>query len=474
MRRLVLAGATSGSGKTTLAVGLMAAFRGRGLRVQGFKAGPDYIDPGYHQAACGRPSRNLDTWMLDPAINLGLFARAAAGSDLSVVEGVMGLFDGVGPPDADGSTAGLARLLGAPVVLIINARGMAQSAAAVVHGYRTYSSGLNLAGVIFNQVGSPGHYELLREAVEALGGLRCYGYLPRDRGFSLPERHLGLVPHLERDGLAEFLRLLEAAVSQTIDLDGLWKLAGSAPAIPAGNAGLPAGFWGSDSFGSTARIGVARDEAFSFYYQDNLDLLEDGGAELVEFSPLRDERLPQGLDGLIFGGGFPEVFRRELAANRTMREDIRRAAALGAAVYAECGGLMYLSQGIADESQEFCPMAGVIPGRAVMGNKRAALGYTFAVTEACSPLGDSGTEARGHEFHWSTLEEDIGAERSSSRETGEVWRPAYRAVSPRRPEPRLEGLTDGRILAGYTHLHFGSNPRLARNFVEACRRKGKH
>lgn len=463
MSRLILAGTGSGSGKTTVATGLMAAFEARGVRVQGFKTGPDYIDPGYHRAACGRPSRNLDTWMLSEEANLAIFTRAAARADLALIEGVMGLYDGAGSPglSGDGSTASLSKMLNAPVVLIIDASGLAQSAAAAVLGYRSFDPRVNLAGVIFNRVGSPRHYEILREAVEALGDIRCYGYLLRDTQFALPERHLGLVPHLEREGLPEFLGRLSRAVAGTVDLDGLLALASSArelAAAPGGLDGAPAG----PKYRSSVRIGVARDEAFSFYYEDNLDLLRANGAELIEFSPLRDERLPAGLHGVILGGGFPEVFRRELASNLGLLEEIRRAAANRLPFYAECGGLMYLSRGIAPTGEagaaDFAPLAGLIPGRAVMGRRRAALGYTQTVLAAKSPIGDPGLEARGHEFHWSTLEDIFGGE----------WRPAYRAFSPRRPEPRAEGLTNGHILAAYTHLHFWSNPEVAANFVRSC------
>ncbi len=480
MKRLILAGSGSGSGKTTVATGLIAAFEARGVRVQAFKTGPDYIDPGYHQAACGRPSRNLDTWMLSPEANRAIFSRAASRAGLALIEGVMGLYDGAGSGLAgDGSTASLARLLKAPVVMVIDASGLAQSAAAVVLGFRSFDPGVDLAGVIFNRVGSPRHYELLREAVESLGGIRCYGYLPRDPELALPERHLGLVPHLERQGLEQFLERLRTAVSQTIDLDGLYRLGVAAGPLeaPAGENVFRAVAAGQDQ-APRVRVGLARDRAFSFYYQDNLDLLESCGAELVEFSPLGDERLPPDLDGVILGGGFPEVFRSELSANGSMLDDLRRAAARGLAIYAECGGLMYLSQGIAPSPEagegDFSPMVGLIPARAVMGTRRAALGYTRAVLASDSPVGGPGLEARGHEFHWSTLklpaEGGQGAEGGVGPGYGGGWHPAYRAVSPRHLEPRSEGLTNGRVLAAYTHLHFWSNPSLAANFVRACDR----
>jgi len=451
--RLVIAGTHSGVGKTTIATGLMALLARKGYRVQPFKAGPDYIDPGYHSLAAGRVSRNLDTWIMEENTVRLLFHRAAAGADLAVVEGVMGLFDGSRDGER-GSTAHLARILEAPVVLIVDVRGSAASAAAMVLGYREYDHRARVAGVILNRVGSERQYRWAREIIEGRTGARVLGYLAREDSLTMPDRHLGLVPTVEGKGLRELLDRVVARLEQGIDLAGLLEVARSAPSLP----------WPQDQLfppGPPARqvaIGVARDRAFQFYYQDSLELLQAYGAELVPFSALEDEGLPPGLDGLFLGGGFPELYAGVLQANLPLRRDIRRAVRAGMPVYAECGGMMYLSRELVDFEGRCFRMAGVVPGRVVMDRRLAGLGYREAVALTSNPLMEAGQVVRGHEFHWSRLE-GAGSARHRALHLHREGEPPY-----------YGGFVTGSLLASYLHLHFCSHPFLARNFVEACRR----
>lgn len=452
MPRLVIAGTTSGVGKTTVVAGILAALRGRGLRVQPFKCGPDYIDPSYHTLAAGLPSRNLDSWMLTREAMMELFVRASSRVDIAVVEGVMGLFDSRSGLEDSGSTAEIARWLDAPVVLIVDVSKMARSAAAMVLGYRQFDPGLRLAGVILNRVAGPLHLRWATEAVEEGAGVPVLGYLPDDSSIELPERHLGLVPAAESGDLPACIEGIRLQVEQTMDIDGLIRLAGETAGVP----GPPPGSLFPDTaVPERAVIGVARDEAFNFYYEDNLDLLAAWGARLVPVSPVHDTSLPPDIAGMYIGGGFPEVFARELAGNCLFKADIAKAAANGMPIYAECGGLMYISEGIIDGSGERHEMAGLIPCWSVMQRRLVQMGYVVAEAIQDSIIATRGQRLRGHEFHWSTLT-------SSSGE------PAYRKIEP---EEQLEGAVAGprgNVLGSYLHLHFGSEPSLARRFVDSC------
>jgi cobyrinic acid a,c-diamide synthase len=450
VRCLVIAGTHSGVGKTTIALALMAALRRRGLTVQPFKVGPDFIDPGHHTAVCGRVSRNLDTWMLSEATVRATFARAAAGADVAVIEGVMGLFDSRGPDDPRGSTADLARLLGAPVVLVVDAAAVAGSVAAVVKGFRELDPAVHVAGVICNRVAGRRHYDYLEPAVRRHTDVAPLGWLPRRPDWVIPERHLGLTTAGDLTADAVPWERLRQALEETVDVDGLLALAGGSrlhedpviassphPAIPS----------------SRRRVAVARDAAFCFYYPENLELLEAAGGEVVPFSPLADQALPEGTSVLYLGGGYPELHAARLAANESMRASIRHFHRDGGTLYAECGGLMYAGRELVDATGSRFPMLDLLPARTVMQPRLAALGYVTFRTTQPTAVGPSGTTARGHEFHYSRLEPlgELTYAAELDRERGEPARP--------------DGLVAGNLLAGYAHLHFGSNPAIAEALV---------
>ena len=447
---VVIAGVRSGVGKTTIASGIMGALARRGLKVQPFKAGPDYIDPTYHGIACGVPSRNLDTWLLPHPVVAELFHRASGAADIAVVEGVMGVFDGHSSLDEDGSTAELAKLLDAPVILIADAGKVARSVAAEVLGYQQFDPNLRIAGVILNGVGSERHLEFCQPQIEATTGLPVVGWLPRRDDLVQPERHLGLIPTVEGTVMSDWYDALNAQVEATIDIDAIARIAAGA-GRPAG--GLAQVFPDEPQPMRTA-IAVARDRAFSFYYQDSLDLLEAWGAEVVPFSPLDDAELPAGVGGVYLGGGFPELFAEELSANASMLQSVRDAAGRGLPVYAECGGLMYLGRSLSDLDGQQFPMVGVIPVVSSMEGRRLHLGYREVSACGDGPLLRSGEQVRGHEFHWSVLQEPPDAASA-----------AYQVVNQ---EGRPEGFRAGSVWASYIHVHLGSRPGLAKRFVDTC------
>ncbi|MDP2306461.1 MAG: cobyrinate a,c-diamide synthase [Pseudomonadota bacterium] len=437
---VLVAAPSSGSGKTTVVCALAAALRARGLDVRTFKAGPDYLDPTWHRVVTGRTSRNLDGWMTGRDGVLASFARGAPGGkdggDIALIEGVMGLFDGRSPRSLEGSGAELAKWLNVPVVVVVDAGGMARTAAAVVAGLAGYEPGVDVTGVIFNRVGSPGHGSLLAEAMETVPSVRCIGSLGRREDLAVPERHLGLVTGdtAARPGWAEDL----AAWAGALDLDALLAMA-RVPVVPA---------FSPPSAVGRVRIGLAHDAAFHFYYEDNLDLLREAGAELVPFSPLADSALPADLDGLYLGGGYPEEHRDVLSANVSMRHAIR---AFPGMIYAECGGLMYLG-----DTLDGAPMCQVLPVQTRMTGRLRTLGYREVTTTAATPLGPAGTVFRGHEFHYSELA------------APPALTPAFRMTG--RGGEGVEGWAKGNVLGSYVHAHFGSNPALATNLVAACKR----
>ena len=455
-RLLVIAGTASGVGKTSVTLGLLSALRRRGLRVQAFKVGPDFIDPGLHEVASGRASYNLDGWMCGREAVLATVARRAADADVAIVEGVMGCFDGIDGTSDAGSTAQIARWLGAPVVLVVDAGAQSRSAAATVLGFERFDPALNVAAVIVNRVGGDTHARWVSEAIRAACRAVPLGAIPRDDSWwAMPERHLGLLT--AADGVLAGERLVRMAdtVERAVDLDALLALAPTWPPTPPDARSTP-GNPGRSSM-PRATIGIARDHAFQFYYAENLDLLREAGAELVEWSPLADGEPPD-VDGLYFGGGYPELDAQHLADNARCRKAVRRFAVDdGRPVYAECGGLMYLAESLEDADGRVHEMVGVLPARVTMRPPRMSLGYLAVTLTAPTPLGPAGTVARGQEFHFSTL----------SPVPASVPR-AYSVMAPG-GVARAEGYLVGRALLSYVHLHFASNPALARGFVEIGR-----
>lgn len=449
--RLVIAGTASGVGKTTVTLAILAALRERGRRVQPFKGGPDFIDASHHTAAAGRPSRNLDGWILGADLNRQSFMRTAADADLSIIEGMMGLFDGSSPVNDIGSTAELAKQLEAPVLLIVDGSAMARSAAAMVAGYAHFDPALRVAGVLFNRVSSDGHYQLLKAAVEQETDVIPLGYLRPDPTVTIVERHLGLVMPGDEQALGLYQRLARL-LHDTVDLEGLEALAKSCAPFPFTLDPV------AQQVPKTVRIGVARDAAFCFYYPDNLELLEAKGGELVSFSPLHDRVLPDDLGLLYFGGGYPELHGAALAANRPMKQAIRRFAVSGGSIYAECGGMMYLTEGIRDSNGILHEMVGLFPAEATMQSKRMTLGYrAIEVTQPCV-IGPTGLAARGHEFHYSSLIPNGSLTYAATVTDAEGERQGS------------DGLMVNNVLGLYAHLHFSSQPSMATALIaSACR-----
>jgi cobyrinic acid a,c-diamide synthase len=452
MKGIVIAGVASGVGKTTVAAAIMGALAARGYKVQPFKVGPDYIDPSYHSAVCGVPCRNLDSWLLAPEAIRELFHRAMAGKDIAVIEGVMGLYDGATGDDEAGSTAQLAKLLGLPVVLVVDASKSSRSVGAVALGFQGFDANLNLAGVILNGIASDLHLDLALPSLY-LAGVRPLGYLPSRQAFTLPERHLGLIPTAEGRVAAEYYQQLAMQAAATLDLDRMLAVASEAPVAESNSSTL---FPAAPVAPQTA-IAVAMDKAFNFYYPDSLDLLADWGAEIVPFSLLEDTALPSNVGGVYIGGGFPELFAEPLSQNLGMRHAIRAAAERGLPIYAECGGLMYLGESIEDLDGHYYAMAGVLPGHSTMQGARLTLGYRTIKAQQNNCLLAAGETVRGHEFHFSAMPDD----------GMDILPSAYEVID----QPgRREGFVWQNVLASYIHLHMGSKASLAPRFVSTCTR----
>lgn len=482
-KAIVIAGTASATGKTTVTLGLMAALKARGFRVQPFKAGPDYIDPGHHSAVLGRPSYNLDTWMCGADAVKRTFRRASAGADLSIIEGVMGLFDGKftdkigggkftggrrsGEVSPEGSTAHLAKVLAKPVLLVVDAGRAATSAGAVVKGFSDFDPELRVKYVIFNRVGSDRHAAILEDSVRGLKGITFLGCVRRDERLEMPSRHLGLVinEEIERREWRAFVRAATRAVERGVDIDRLLRALrvkpGRAKADKAVKAPTPV------SALKGVRIAVARDKAFSFYYQENLDRLEEAGARLVNFSPLRSNSLPRSIGGIYLGGGYPELHGRELAANSALMAEIREAAESGMPMLAECGGFIYLCRSLKSIEQrgkagEVSAMTGLFPFKIEMTKRRTALGYREVLSTEAFPFLPAGQRVRGHEYRYSRIKGSMtGAERAFASE------PTDKNGSG--GSVNFDGYLYKQTVAGYTHLHFASNPAFAPGFVRACR-----
>lgn len=436
-------------GKTTLSLGLIGALKKRGLKVQPYKVGPDYIDPAHHTMISGYSCRNLDGWMLDQATNIEIFHKHAAGKDFALVEGVMGLFDGSSGDSEEGSTAQMAKWLGLPVILVIDGSKMARSAGAIVHGFEHYDPELNLVGVIFNNVASENHFNHLKNGIRKDSRVKVLGYFPRNAEIKIPERHLGLTMPQEIN--ADWQEKLVSLVETHIDLDTIFSIAArSTRANPPALRATPF------AKGDSVRIGIAKDEAFCFYYPDNLELLEEAGAELIYFSPLRDKKLPEGLRGIYFGGGYPELYTEELEANQNLRNEIKKAADDGMPIYGECGGFMYLTHGIWKDETHFSEMANVFPIVMKMNARLSSLGYFEGELLEDTPFHKKGNLFRGHEFHYSSIIQE-----------GSSLKKVYQIS--KRGTTRQEGYLYRNVLGSYIHLHFAGNRPFVERFVERCR-----
>ena len=507
--RVVIAGASSNVGKTTITAGLIAALRHRGLTVQPFKCGPDYVDPSYHERAAARPCRNLDTWMLSDEQLRESFARACQDADIAIVEGVMGLYDGSDWNDERGSTAQIAKLLDAPVLLVVDISGAARSAAAGVLGFQSFDAALSLRGVVLNFAGSEGHARGCAGAIEAATSLPMFGWLPRETRLQIPERHLGLVPGGEQVGSDALIAHMAAAVAERFDVDGIIAMARAAddarrctPAKQRGAAqvrdsagepppahvvraavacaatvhpessatvghagaafaivgGLAADIRRSGGVRSRPVIAVARDEAFCFYYPENLELLVEAGADVEFFSPLRSERPSEAAAGVYLGGGYPELHGRVLASNTDLWRALRDMHAADKPIFAECGGFMVLTEGLTDSEGHSWPMAGLLPGSTRMTGKLAALGYRHATALKPNLLAEPGESLRGHEFRYSTWVRDANM-------TGEAAAWDVKGTRGRVPDDGV-GYVSGNLLASYLHIHFGQSRELAQRFVQ--------
>ena len=452
--RLVIAGTASNVGKTILTAGLIAAFKARGLTVQSFKVGPDYIDAAYLAHVSGRPCRNLDSWMLGEGALRQVLAQGALGADLALVEGMLGLFDGRSG-STDGSTADVARIIKAPVVLVINVNDMTESAAAVALGFKSFAESPRIAGVLLNNVRSDAHRRRAEDAIWDIAKLPVLGALRAMPQLDIPQRERGLLPVTENKDWDRMIGLLAETIDRDVDLDLLLRIANKAELVPLVPKKI---FQGKPDAGRTVRLAVAYDDAFNFYYPENLELLEEHGAQVVPFSPLEDEQLPQDAAGIYLGGGFPEVFVAPLAKNRSMAESIQRAYRSGIPIYAECGGLMYLGRSLRTDSGTTERMAGVIPVDVEMDGQIHRFGYRQLLTLEDSILSPRGQFYRGHEFHWSRI----------TGHNGDL-KPAYQMQNAEGDVIGYEGFVAPNLLASYVHLHFGQNPVLVDKFVQHCR-----
>jgi cobyrinic acid a,c-diamide synthase len=457
--RIVIGAAASSAGKTTVAAGIIAALRRQGLVVQPFKCGPDYIDPSYHERAAGRPCRNLDAWMLNDSQLVEGFSRACQDADIAVIEGVMGLFDGSDWHDERASTAQIAKLLGAPVVLVVDIAGAARSAAAVVLGCQHFDPDLMLRGVVLNFAGSEGHAKGCAEAIAGITGLPLLGWLPRDAVLQIPERHLGLIPGSEHRDPTLLIAGIADAVAERFDLGAITAIARTAGALS--ETPKLAAAARRESSSRRPLVAVARDDAFCFYYPENLELLTEAGADIEFFSPLQGEQPAANAAGVYLGGGYPELHAEKLAANVGLWQALAAMRLRNAPIYAECGGFMVLTQGLIDREGRRWPMAGLIPGVTRMTDKLAALGYRHATALTRNLLADSGEVLRGHEFRYSTwvCDEPVAG-------TDAAWQvQGTRAQAP----ADSGGFSSGNLLASYIHIHFGQRAGIARRFVDELR-----
>lgn len=453
--RIVIGGTQSGVGKTTISTGIMRAFVKRGYSLGPYKVGPDYIDPAFHSFVTGNKSRNLDSWMIAEEEIKEIFLKGSYDKDISIIEGVMGLYDGFSTERDMGSTAHLSKILSSPVILVIDGRGMSSSAAAQVLGYKLYDKEVNIKGIIVNNVSGEKHYNLIKEAIERDVNIKCVGYLKKNINIKLESRHLGLVPSVEVENLSKKLDELAEMIEETIEIDEIIKIAKEADLINYKSLS-PQNTYAKKE----VNIGVAYDKAFNFYYQDNLDLLEDMGANLIYFSPLEDRDLPKNLHGIYIGGGFPEVFAKELKENTEIMTKIKKASSKGLPIYAECGGLMYLTKAITNLKGERYEMVGIFDRESFMTKRLQKFGYVDVNINRPCVISEKPIKVKAHEFHRSRLNE---IEEDSY---------AYR-VNKIRDNKLIKswecGLVSNNTLGAYAHIHFYGNKNIAENFINSCR-----
>jgi cobyrinic acid a,c-diamide synthase len=456
--RIVIAGAHSGSGKTSLAISLTGALCRRGYKVQTFKVGPDFLDPTYLAVVSGRPCYNLDSWMMDKNYIENLFDRVTQDADIAVIEGVMGLFDGSDTSTTQGSTAQIADWLNAPVLLIVNSKGMSRSFAALVKGFTSFEPELKFIGVIANHCGSANHEKWLSASLVAAGEPPLVGAIPSGAFVKLPGRHLGLVTASEQNLTKPIIDELSAAVERHVDIETLLQ---SLKVKKISNCGADESLRTYSTLSPPkVRIGVAYDDAFHFYYHDFFNALIARGCEIVRFSPLAEKQLPNNLNGMYIGGGYPEVYAQSLSENEQMLSSIRAFADTGRPVYAECGGLMYLSKGIETHEGQYFPMLGLLPARTKMSKRMIALGYVEAKLTSDSIWGKQGDIARGHEFHYSELIDDPCSDSE--------WKPVYELRKSLPGNVRREGFQKDNVLASYVHLYLASRPNAVDCFIKNC------
>ncbi|MCP4131752.1 MAG: cobyrinate a,c-diamide synthase [bacterium] len=442
MKPLILAGVQSSVGKTTVTTALMKVFTNKGMRVAPFKVGPDYIDPKFHSFVTGAASYNLDSWMLNEDTVRYLYNKNSSNADIAIIEGVMGLYDGLGT-ETVGSTAHVAKILEAPVILVIDAKGMSSSIAALISGYVNYDKAVNLVGVILNNISGESHYSLLKKIIEKNTSVECLGYMPLNSDCSFADRHLGLIPVEELKDLDRKIAVLADSAESCINVQRIKEIVQGETQYNNGEYSFTV-----NKSGKGMKLAVAKDEAFNFYYHDNLNLLKECGIELVEFSPLRDPALPTGVDAAYIGGGFPEVFAKELSENVSLRKDINQKANNNFPIYAECGGLMYLTGGIINRDSECYPMVDFFKCKARMTGKLQRFGYI--------EIQYDGISTRGHEFHHTTLDEIT--------DTGFEYR--YSIKKAGKNKEWQCGLSKKNVLAAYPHIHFYSNIQFFEKILE--------
>ncbi len=449
--RIILGGTSSRAGKTLVSIGLMRALRSRGYKVQPFKIGPDFIDPSYHKFATGRPSRNLDSYLMKNRDIVEVFQRNGKNADIAVIEGVMGLYDSHDAMDEKGSTAEVAKILKAPVIIIANVERISRTAAAFVLGYKLFDKAVDIKGVILNRVGSEKHAQKARLAVEKLACMEVVGVMPRSESARIPERHLGLVPAYEMKAVEKLFDFLAEFIETYVDVDRILEIANAASELPEVKEN--ALYRPRNNYG--VKLGVMRDKAFTFYYEDTLDAFAASGAKLIYINSLRDKKLPD-IDALYIGGGFPEIFADALERNKKLREHIFSFCESGKPVYAECGGLMYLGEKLLNKKNEEYEMVGFLPITTRMQDKFQALGYVRNVVARDNPLSKKNDVLIGHEFHHSKVELN-----------GKV-KYAYKTMRGRGIDGKRDGILLKNTLASYMHLHVLSYPKMVKNFLDAA------